>query len=152
MGERLRTALAIVPPARRADAMVVFTNHSIPTAMANASPYVSEFTAAASATAAAADHARWTLAYQSRSGNPRDPWLEPDVNEVLMRLASDGVHDVVLVPIGFICDHVEVLYDLDVEAVQTAERLGLGLVRAGTVADHPAFIAMLAELARAEPS
>jgi ferrochelatase len=151
MGERLRSALADVPTVRRPDAMVVFTNHSIPTAMADASPYVREFAAAAAAAAAAAGHARCTLAYQSRSGNPRDPWLEPDVNDVLTRLASEGVRDVVLAPIGFICDHVEVLYDLDVEAAQTAERLGLGLVRAGTVADHPAFIAMLADLVRAEP-
>jgi ferrochelatase len=149
MAERVRRALATLPAARRNDAMVVFTNHSIPTGMADASPYVAEFTAAAAATAASASHARWTLAYQSRSGNPHDPWLEPDVNDLLATLAADGVRDVVLAPIGFICDHVEVLYDLDVEATQTAARLGLGLVRAGTVSDHPAFIAMLAELVRA---
>lgn len=150
MAERVTAALAPLAAARRADALLVFTNHSIPIAMADASPYVAEFTAAATAIAARAGHARWTLAYQSRSGSPRDPWLEPDVNALLDTLPATGVRDVVLAPIGFICDHVEVLYDLDVEAAQTAKKLGLTLVRAGTVADHPAFIAALAELVRAE--
>ena len=150
MAARIVAALDTVPAARRAAALVVFTNHSIPTAMAEASPYVAEFTAAAAAAAARAGHARWTVAYQSRSGSPHDPWLEPDVNALLATLPADGVRDVVLAPIGFICDHVEVLYDLDVEARQAATALGLGCVRAGTVADHPAFIAMLAELVRAE--
>jgi ferrochelatase len=150
MAERVTEALARIPAARRADGALVFTNHSIPTAMADASPYAAEFHAASAATAARAGHARWTLAYQSRSGSPRDPWLEPDVNAVLETLAADGVHDVVLAPIGFICDHVEVLYDLDVEARETAGRLGLSLERAKTVSDHPAFIGMLADLVRAE--
>jgi ferrochelatase len=150
MAARVRDALGMLPPERRADAMLVFTNHSIPTAMAEASPYVAEFTAASRATAERAGHARWTVAYQSRSGSPRDPWLEPDVNALLETLAKDGVADVVLAPIGFICDHVEVLYDLDVEARATAARLGLSMVRAGTVCDHPDFIAMLAELVRTE--
>jgi ferrochelatase len=149
MAERVTTALATIPDMRRRDAMLVFTNHSIPTAMADASPYVAEFTAASEATATRVAHPRWTLAYQSRSGSPQDPWLEPDVNDVLATLHADGVRDVVLVPIGFLCDHVEVLYDLDVEARETAARLGVSLARATTVTDHPAFIAMLAELIRA---
>jgi ferrochelatase len=149
MAERVGAALATLPETRRAEATVVFTNHSIPVPMAEASPYAAEFAAAAGLTAARAGHARWTLAYQSRSGAPGDAWLEPDVNDVLAELAGRGTRDVVLAPIGFVCDHVEVLYDLDVEAKQTASRLGLGMVRAGTVADHPAFIAMLAELVRA---
>lgn len=150
LAERLSAALATVPAARREAAMVVFTNHSIPTPMADASPYVAEFAAAAEATATRVGHPNWMLGYQSRSGSPRDPWLEPDVNDVLATLAAAGARDVVLAPVGFMCDHVEVLYDLDVEARQTADRLGLGMVRAGTVADHPAFIGMLAGLVRAE--
>lgn len=150
MAERVTTALAAIPESRRAAALVVFTNHSIPTAMADASPYVAEFSAAAAATAARTGHPHWTLAYQSRSGNPHDSWLEPDVTALLATLPARGIRDVVLAPIGFICDHVEVLYDLDVEATEAATRLGLSLARAGTVSDHPAFIATLAELVRAE--
>jgi ferrochelatase len=92
---------------------------------------------------------RWQIAYQSRSGSPRDPWLEPDVNDALRALAADGGRDVVVVPIGFVCDHVEVLYDLDVEARATAAAAGLGFVRAPTVNDHPLFVRMLAEVVRA---
>jgi ferrochelatase len=129
-----------------ADAPLVFTAHSIPVASAEQSPYVRELGETAAAVATALGVARWELAYQSRSGNPRDPWLEPDVNDVLRRLAGDGVRDVVVAPIGFVCDHVEVLYDLDVEARQTADGLGMRLVRASTVNDHPAFVAMLADV------
>ncbi len=130
------------------DAPVVFTAHSIPTPAAAASPYVRELTETASAVATTLGIARWRLAYQSRSGSPRDPWLEPDVNDVLRELAGGGVRDVVVAPIGFVCDHVEVLYDLDVEARQTATGLGMRLARASTVNDHPAFVAMLADVVR----
>ena len=91
-------------------------------------------------------HARWQLAYQSRSGRPQDPWLEPDVNLVVEQLAAAGERRVVVAPIGFVCDHVEVLYDLDDEAQATAARCGIAMTRAGTVCDHPEFIAMLAKL------
>jgi ferrochelatase len=114
--------------------------------MADASPYVEDFTTVARAVAAKLDHARWTLAYQSRSGRPEDSWLEPDVNTVIRSLARDGERHAVVVPVGFVCDHVEVLYDLDVEAVETARAHGLSLLRAATVGDHPAFIAGLADL------
>lgn len=92
--------------------------------------------------------AEWTLAYQSRSGSPRDPWLEPDVADVIRALARDGARDVVVVPVGFVCDHVEVLYDLDVEAKAVAESSGIGFHRAAAANDHPAFVAMLADLVR----
>jgi ferrochelatase len=94
------------------------------------------------------DHKRWSIAYQSRSGNPTDPWLEPDISEVIRSLASDGEQDVVVVPIGFVCDHVEVLYDLDVAARALAEGLGVRLHRAPALNDHPRFIAMLADLVK----
>jgi ferrochelatase len=131
-----------------ADAPVVFTAHSIPTESADRSPYVRELGETAATVAAALGIGRWQLAYQSRSGNPRDPWLEPDVNDVLRTLAADGVRDVVVAPIGFVCDHVEVLYDLDVEARRTADALGIRFSRASTVNDHPAFVGALADVVR----
>jgi ferrochelatase len=146
--DRLRTALGELPQGRRAPARVVFTAHSVPTATAATSPYEAEILETARAVATAARVSQWQIAYQSRSGNPREPWLEPDVNDVLRAAAAAGVRDVVVAPIGFVCDHVEVLYDLDVEARATAATLGLGFVRASTVNDHPAFVAMLADVVR----
>jgi ferrochelatase len=148
LADRLRAALADVTAERRADAAVVFTAHSVPLATASSSPYAQEFLETARAVAAASGVVRWQLAYQSRSGNPRDPWLEPDVNDALRALAAQGIRDVVVAPIGFVCDHVEVLYDLDVEARATAATLGVHFVRAQAVNDHPAFVAMLAEVVR----
>ena len=116
--------------------------------MADASPYVSDLTAAARAVTRRLAHSRWSIAYQSRSGSPREPWLEPDVAAVVQRLAADGARHAVVVPIGFVCDHVEVLYDLDVEVGRVAAAAGLSLHRAAAVNDHPEFIAMLADLVR----
>jgi ferrochelatase len=141
--------LAEVPAAERAVTPVVFTAHSVPVAMANASPYVADFTAAARAVAGRLGHARWSLAYQSRSGSPREPWLEPDVGDVVEALAKDGARHVVVSPIGFVCDHVEVLYDLDIEARRVAAEHGVTLHRAPAVNAHPEFVAMLAELVAA---
>jgi ferrochelatase len=117
--------------------------------MAAGSPYGRQLEAAAARIAAALGHPRWSVAYQSRSGSPREPWLEPDIGDALHALAREGVKDVVVSPIGFVCDHVEVLYDLDVEARRLAGRLGLAFHRAVAANDHPSFIAMLADLARA---
>jgi protoporphyrin/coproporphyrin ferrochelatase len=143
MASRVRDALAAAP-----DAPLVFTAHSIPTAMAAASPYVRELEISCRLTAAAVGRAEFTLAYQSRSGGPRDPWLEPDVNDVIRDLAARGDRAVIVVPIGFVCDHVEVRYDLDVEARATAEALGVRLIRAETANDHPSFARMLADVVR----
>ncbi|HMH51382.1 MAG TPA: ferrochelatase [Candidatus Acidoferrum sp.] len=144
--DRAGAALRELPEDGRRWAPLIFTAHSIPVAMADASPYVEDFTAVARAVATKLDHARWSLAYQSRSGRPEDAWLEPDVNTVVRSLARDGERHAVVVPVGFVCDHVEVLYDLDVEAVENARAQGLNLHRAATVGDHPAFIAGLADL------
>jgi len=141
-------ALVTVPIGRRAEAALVFTAHSIPTAMAERSPYVAELTASARAVAERLRRPRWQVAYQSRSGSPRDPWLEPDVSDALRTLAAAGARDAVVIPVGFVCDHVEVLYDLDVEARATAAGLGLGFARASTVNDHPLFIRMLTDVVR----
>jgi ferrochelatase len=86
------------------------------------------------------------LVYQSRSGPPHVPWLEPDILDHLHAIAARGVTDVVVAPIGFVSDHLEVLFDLDVEAVETAAELGLNLVRAASAGTHPAFVAMIREL------
>ncbi|HVQ77790.1 MAG TPA: ferrochelatase, partial [Candidatus Binatia bacterium] len=125
MAERARAALDEVSAAARAGTPLVFTAHSVPTAMAADSPYAAQLEAAARAVARRLAHGRWTVAYQSRSGSPREPWLEPDIAEVIRSLARAGARDVVVVPIGFVCDHVEVRYDLDVEARQVAAELGV---------------------------
>lgn len=148
MADRARAAFGALPPAARAATPLVFTAHSVPVAMAEASPYVAQLTESARLVAARLGHARWSAAYQSRSGRPEDAWLEPDIGDELRRLAAAGARDVVVAPIGFVCDHVEVLYDLDVEARQVAAACGLGFHRATTVTDHPAFIGMLAELVK----
>ncbi len=148
VADRARAALDTIAAARRQWTPLVFTAHSVPVAMAEASPYVENLTGAARAVAAALEHPRWSIAYQSRSGSPREPWLEPDVNDVVRSLAGDGERDAVIVPVGFVCDHVEVLYDLDIEATGIAAGLGLTLHRAAGVNDHPEFIAMLADLVR----
>ena len=148
MAERVDEALARVPPARRSAAAIVFTAHSVPVAMASGSPYAAQLEAAARSVAEHLAHPRWSVAYQSRSGSPRDPWLEPDIGAAIRDLARGGAADVVVAPIGFVCDHVEVLYDLDVEARAVAADVGIGFHRAAAANDHPAFIAMLVDLVR----
>ena len=148
VADRARAAFAEIRQEDRARAPLVFTAHSVPLAMAEVSPYVSDLTAASRAAADRLGHARWSIAYQSRSGSPREPWLEPDVTAVLRRLAADREPHAVVVPIGFVCDHVELLYDLDVEARRVAEAAGITFHRAAAVNDHPEFIAMLADLVR----
>lgn len=146
--DQVLKALETLPVDRRGAARLVFTAHSIPTAVAERCPYKPQIEAACRNVAEALGGRDWELAWQSRSGNPRTPWLEPDVNARLHELKADGVRDVVLCPVGFISDHVEVMYDLDLEAAQTCRDLGLGMARAGTVNDHPTFIRALADLVR----
>lgn len=129
-----------------ADLPVLFTAHSIPTAMAEASPYVDDLLASCRGVAGLLGAADWELCWQSRSGDPRTPWLEPDVNDALRARAAAGTRELVVQAIGFLSDHVEVLYDLDHEARETAAGLGLTLHRARCVNDHPEFVAMLGEL------
>jgi ferrochelatase len=148
VADRAHAALMDVPAADRAGTPLVFTAHSVPTSMAATSPYVSDLTAASRAVVRRLGHASWSIAYQSRSGSPRQPWLEPDIGDALRRLAADGARHAVVVPIGFVCDHVEVLYDLDVQARRVADGAGLAFHRAAAVNDHPEFVAMLAELVR----
>jgi protoporphyrin/coproporphyrin ferrochelatase len=146
MVERTAAALAQLPEERRSAAQLLFSAHSIPLAMAGNCNYELHFQEASRLVAAALGHAHWRLVYQSRSGPPSQPWLEPDVRDALVEIARGGPSDVVLVPIGFVSDHMEVLYDLDWEARQQADELGLNLVRAQTVGTHPRFVQMVREL------
>ena len=143
--DRVREVMDTLDPTRRQKALLVFTAHSIPTGMAKLSRYEEEFQESSAAVAESLGVKEWTMGYQSRSGNPSEPWLEPDVEEVIREAAEQGVKDIVLVPIGFLCDHMEVLFDLDVEAVEIAQEVGVELRRAETVGEHPKFIQLIAE-------
>src|SRR5262249_57721950 len=122
--DRARAALARVPSEQRAATPLIFTAHSVPIAMANGSPYASDFRTSAAAVARRLDHGPWHLAYQSRSGSSSEPWLEPDVKDVLKDLGGRGERPVVVVPIGFACDPVEVLDDPRVQAGRHATPAG----------------------------
>jgi len=152
MIERTRAALEQIPAERRAQANLLFTAHSIPLAMAQNCQYEAQFQEASRLVAEALSHANWRLVYQSRSGPPTQPWLGPDIGEALSEIEaraggrSAGRADVVTVPIGFISDHLEVLYDLDEEAKNKAAALGLNFIRAGTAGTHSRFVRMIREL------
>jgi ferrochelatase len=148
--------LARLPQAARDGARVIFVTHSVPVAMDEASgpdggAYVAQHrdvaaTVAEQASGAAGRPLEWDLVYCSRSGPPTQPWLEPDVNDHLRALHADGVPGVVVVPIGFVSDHMEVVYDLDTEARDTAQELGLPFVRVATVGTDPRFVRALVDL------
>ena len=141
----VRAALDRLPDEVHAGARVVFTAHSVPTAMSGSARYQQQITDSARLVANAAGVQDWVVVFQSRSGRPEDPWLGPDVCEYL-REAADGVPAVVLAPIGFVCDHIEVLYDLDYEAAEVCLEVGLPMVRAETVNDDPMFLDMAADV------
>ena len=142
--QRLKEVLNGIPQKEMGRAFVLFSAHSIPMAMDAESGYASQFEAIARHAAEKLSLANWGVAYQSRSGDPRDTWLSPDVNEAIRAVDPKKFTRIVLVPAGFLCDHVEVLYDLDIEAKKTAEKKGLLYSRSGTVTAHPAFIRMMA--------
>jgi ferrochelatase len=146
MAGRLREALAIFPERRREEAEVIFTAHSIPVAMARNSLYERQIREASRLVAGLAGVTHFRVAWQSRSGPPQVPWLEPDILDEIDALQATGARDVVVVPIGFISDHLEVLYDLDLEARERAEELGMEFVRVPTIGTDPAFVAMIREL------
>jgi protoporphyrin/coproporphyrin ferrochelatase len=146
MADRLERTLESLGD-RRAGARIVFTAHSIPTAWTETAPYVGQLrAAAANLIARVAPGAEWDLVYQSRSGPPQVPWLEPDIVDHLEALHGDDVDVVVVTPLGFVSDHMEVVYDLDTEAAARAAELSMTMVRTPTVGIHPAFVAGLAEL------
>jgi ferrochelatase len=146
MAHRVRNALDRIPAARRDAAPLVFTAHSIPLVMAATSPYVAQLEESCRLVSQAVGRAG-TLVYQSRSGPPAQPWLGPDVCDYIRQLHARGdLTDLVLAPIGFLSDHMEVLYDLDTEAAALCRQLSVNLSRARTVGTHPAFIAALREM------
>jgi ferrochelatase len=144
--KQLNAALDQIPAERRADVQIAFTAHSIPLAMAENSRYVSQLEEACRLIAESAHHPNWRLVYQSRSGPPHQPWLEPDICDYMTDLHDDGVNDLIIAPIGFLSDHMEVVYDLDTEARQLADELGMTMIRAGTIESDPMFIKMIRQL------
>ncbi|MCX6633193.1 MAG: ferrochelatase [Candidatus Solibacter sp.] len=144
--DRVSAALALVPEERRRAARLVYTAHSIPLSMAGTCRYEEQLVAVARKVGELTAHDEWDLVWQSRSGPPTQPWLEPDILVHLRALAEDGVRDVVVSPLGFLSDHMEVMYDLDFEAAALCRDLGINFVRAQTPGTHPAVIDMLAEL------
>jgi ferrochelatase len=146
--DRVREALGSIPHERHKSAHLVFTAHSIPVSMARNCDYEKQLreTSRLVAEDAGVGPDRLATVYQSRSGRPADPWLEPDILDYLKDLRRRGVEDVLIHPVGFLSDHVEVLYDLDEEARHLCEELGLAMVRSRSVGTHPAFVAMLCDL------
>ncbi len=151
--QHLAAAFAAIPLERQTAAAILFSAHSIPLRMAQSSPYAAQLETAAQLIASAWARLQpdlpataWQLVYQSRSGPPGQPWLEPDILTALRQAASRSVRDVVVAPVGFLSDHMEVLYDLDFEARHVAEELGLNFYRAATVGHHPTFIHMIGAL------
>jgi ferrochelatase len=145
-------AIKSLPGGARAEFDLIFTAHSVPLAMAESSgpaggAYQAQLAETARLVAAAIGHLEpWFLAYSSRSGPPSQPWLEPDINDLLASRAIAGTKAAVVVPIGFISDHMEVKFDLDVEAAQTAEKLGVAFARAATPGTDPHFVSMITDL------
>jgi ferrochelatase len=140
-----RDALNHLPGSLRDDARIVFTAHSIPKSMAEASQYEHQLLRSCEAIAEQVGR-DWALVYQSRSGRPQDPWLEPDVCDYLRREHQQGLAAAVICPVGFVCDHIEVLYDLDREAADVCASIGLPMVRAAAVNDDPLFLDMMTDV------
>jgi protoporphyrin/coproporphyrin ferrochelatase len=141
--DALGEAIGVGP---REGARIVFTAHSIPRSMAGSCDYEKQLRSNAALIADRLGHSHWDLVWQSRSGPPEVPWLEPDIIDHVRSLSRQGVAGLVIAPIGFLSDHVEVLYDLDEEARQTCAELGVPMVRAATVGTHPRFVQMIREL------
>ena len=146
MADNLVRSLSAFHLADRPTAPVMFTAHSIPVSMADSCRYVAQLREASRLVAAAAGVSEWELVYQSRSGPPGQPWLEPDICDRIRSLHAAGGDRVVVVPIGFISDHMEVLYDLDTEAADLCRSLGMRMERVATVGTAPAFVSMIRDL------
>lgn len=145
---QVERAVQQIPPERRPTAAWIFTAHSIPALGPGAEDYQRELARSVELVCARLGRQSRRIAYQSRSGNPRDPWLEPDIGEAIRDEAAKGTKDVLVIPIGFVADHVEVLWDLDIQARGIAESLGLLYARARTVGEDPAFIELMADVVR----
>ena len=126
-------------------AELVFTAHAIPQSAANSSPYTQQYRKTGEAVAEKIGKTQFSLTYQSAVENSPMPWTQPDINDWIRDRKREGIDTIIASPIGFLCDHVEVLYDLDIEATETAEACGIDFIRTGTVGSHPKFINMLAD-------
>ena len=147
LARNVAAALAVARDGGDVEPALLYTAHSIPTTMAQTSDYEAQLCEVARlVTEKCAPSRPWSLVWQSRSGPPAVPWLEPDVGDALDALAAAGTRSVVVAPIGFISDHMEVVYDLDVLAAARAAASGLRLVRAATVGSAPEFVAMIRQL------
>jgi ferrochelatase len=157
MAERVVAALGELPAERRAAAELIYTAHSVPATAAGHAPYerqlreacrlVTERAVPLAASQPTPDSPRWQLVFQSRSGPPEQPWLAPDIRDRLREMAAAGAaRDVVIVPIGFLAENIEVVYDLDVEVRELCNQLGINMVRAAVVGSHPRFVQMVREL------
>jgi ferrochelatase len=155
MTDRVRAAMEAMeqlPPAEHSGSghpkaeQLIFTAHSIPLSMAEFSPYIRQLKEASAAVAAGCGMGSWQLVYQSRSGPPTQPWLAPDICDYLREQHAAGVRSVIICPIGFISDHMEVLYDLDTDARALCDELGIKMVRAGTAGSHPKLIGMVRDM------
>ena len=146
MQDRVTEAMSQIPADRQRETQIVFTAHSIPAAMANGCAYEKQLRESCRLVADSVPHGTWQLVYQSRSGPPTQEWLGPDICQHLRELRAGNCGDVVIVPIGFVSDHMEVLFDLDTEAQQVCDEIGLNAVRAKTAGTHPEFVEMIREL------
>jgi protoporphyrin/coproporphyrin ferrochelatase len=144
--DHVRQAFDRIAEAERGSAPLVFSAHSIPVSMAETCDYEAQLGEACRLVAAGLGRAQWHLAYQSRSGPPQRPWLEPDVGDLVERLREQGNTSIVVSPIGFISDHMEVIYDLDRELKERCDAIGVAMVRAATPGTHSEFVAMIREL------
>src|SRR6478752_6014321 len=158
MTDRVRAATGELPPAKHSEAghpkveQLIFTAHSIPVSMSDASPYLRQLKEASARVAAACGMSNWTLVFQSRSGPPTQPWLAPEICDYLRQQHAAGLRSVIICPIGFISDHMEVLYDLDTEARALCDQLGMKMVRAGTAGAHPRIISMICDMLLHSPT
>ena len=147
MSDRVTEALGTLPAEKRGNALVLFTAHSLPLPMARGCEYEAQLAASCGLVADALDLPRWRLTYQSNNASyGRDLWLGPDIRDALREAAAEGMKAVVVAPIGFVCDHMEVVMDLDVDAAAVAREIGVTMARAGTVGTHPAYVSMVREL------
>jgi len=145
--DRLGCMRDTIPVDRQKQTKLLFAAHSVPCRFSH--PYVEQLLKSCEIVCSKLRIVTdWELVYQSRSGDASDPWLEPDICDVIESLSKDNCLSVLVAPIGFVCDHVEVLYDLDIEACQMAKEKRLAFYRASTVNDHPSFIRMLADVVR----
>lgn len=141
----VRNDLKQWPEARAKEAKVFFTAHAIPSGVAKSGPYVKQFEETAALAAKELGLKNWGTAFQSSAGDAQTPWTAPDIGDSIRQAKKSGAADVLVSPIGFLVDHVEVLYDLDIEARNTAKEVGVGFIRSGTVGSHEKFIGMLAD-------